>query len=112
MRNNRFKLFMWFGLAAVLIFTPLARGAVRIWSIAPVLIVIYSLLFIWLRKLNSGEEKRPDVDKPAITDGFILIFAILAIASFVFSIYKHDSFYALLRLFAYIGIFYLVKKLF
>ena len=38
----------------------------------------------------------------------IALFAILAIISFAFSIYKHDSFYSLVRLFAYIGLYYLI----
>ena len=36
------------------------------------------------------------------------LFAGLAVVSFVFSVYKYDSFYALIRLFGYMGLYYLI----
>lgn len=103
--ENMYKKFLWSGLAIALLFAPIARGAVRVWSITPVLLIEATLIFIWLWKANNQEGyifKRTAIDKP------ILIFALLAAISFVFSIYKHDSLYSLLQLFGYIGIYYLV----
>jgi O-antigen ligase len=104
MNNKLFKNILFCGIAGILIFSPIARGATRIWAITPVLIIEFTLIFLWLwRSNNKGERfERTALDKP------ILAFALLAIISFVFSIYKHDSFFALLRLFGYIGIYYLV----
>lgn len=91
----------------ILIFTPLARGTVRVWSTTPVLLIEFTLIFLWLFRLNnasglSPQFKRTKLDKP------IMLFLILAVTSFVFSTYKHDSFFALVRLLSYVGIFYLV----
>ncbi|MFA6142161.1 MAG: O-antigen ligase family protein [Candidatus Omnitrophota bacterium] len=94
-----------FGLAFLLIFAPVARGAVRIWSISIVLLVETFLVFLWLWRANNADTysfKRTKLDYP------ILLFAIIAVISFIFSVYRHDSFYALVRLFGYIGIYYLV----
>lgn len=105
MKDSLYRNILWYGVAALLIFTPVARGAVKIWSIALVLFVEAVLIFVWLWRLNNNDEakfKSTPLDRP------IILFAILAIISFVFSIYKHDSFYALLRLFGYIGLYYLV----
>ena len=107
---------IWRGLAGVLIFTPLARGTVKVWSIAPVLGIIYTLVFWKLlntlgsvpleRQKNALSGRVPSLWLP------ISVFAALAVISFVFSIYKHDSFSALLRLFAYIGVYYLIVNSF
>ncbi|MDD5681457.1 MAG: O-antigen ligase family protein [Candidatus Omnitrophica bacterium] len=103
--NSVIRKILLFSLSGLLIFAPAARGAVRVWSTSVVLLVEAFLIFLWLwRANNSGAYsfKRTKLDYP------ILIFAILAVASFIFSSYKHDSFYALIKLFGYIGIYYLV----
>jgi O-antigen ligase len=97
----------------VLVFSPIARGAVRLWAMTPVLLVAYSLLFVWaLKSMNGGGSsfvyRLSSIVKQKKESLPIFLFATLAIISFVYSIYKHDSFYALLRLFAYIGLYYLV----
>jgi O-antigen ligase len=100
-----YKSIIFIALAAVLIFSPIARGAVRLWSVTPVLLALYAIIFIWAIKVanqNGYKFKATPLDKP------LWIFAILAATSFALSIYKHDSFYALLRLFAYIGLYYAV----
>ncbi|NQU74523.1 MAG: O-antigen ligase family protein, partial [Candidatus Omnitrophica bacterium] len=101
---------IWLGLSAILVFTPLARGAVRVWSITPVLLVVTVLVFAWLWKLNNSPQ--PTVHSPRFyktpLDIPILVFALLAVVSLVFSIYKYASFYALLRLLSYVGIYYLI----
>ena len=104
-----YKNIIFIGLTAVLVFSPIARGAVRLWSITPVMLALYALIFMWLIKManiRSGQfpvEMAPIFKNPIATP--IALFAILATSSFAFSIYKHDSFYALLRLFAYIGLY-------
>lgn len=103
--NSFIKKILLFGLFGLLIFAPAARGAVRVWSTSVVLIVEAFLIFLWLWRANNNGAcffKRTKLDYP------ILIFAILAVTSFIFSSYKHDSFYALIKLFGYIGIYYLV----
>ena len=105
MINRICRIVIFLGIAAVLIFSPIARGAVRPWSITPVLLVLYAMIFLWLMRVVN--RKTPLGQPPFLP---ILLFAILAMSSFAFSIYKHDSFYALLRLFAYIGLYYIVVR--
>lgn len=103
--NSCIKNILLFGLSLLLIFAPIARGAVRIWSASIILLVETVLIFLWLWRANNSDTyffKRTKLDHP------ILIFTILAAISFIFSVYKHDSFYALIKLFGYIGIYYLV----
>lgn len=110
MKDEIYYGILWSGLAAMLVFAPIARGAVRTWSVTPALLVSYALIFIWLWKMNNREDvpssklQATNLDKP------ILAFTVLATVSFIFSIYKHDSFYALIRFFAYLGIYYLVAN--
>ncbi len=122
MRYKIYKIILWLGVVSLLIFPPIAQGAVKIWSITPVLLIELLLIFLWLWKINNHKTRLADnthqlsanknsekilfvktpLDKP------IWSFALLAIFSFIFSIYKHDSFFALLKLFGYIGIYYLI----
>lgn len=97
------------GLASVLIFSPLARGAVKVWSVTPVLLMVYALLFLWLAKRINKNTERGTL-RGGIVAAPIVLFAILATTSFAFSIYKYDSFYALIRLCAYIGLYYMVAN--
>lgn len=105
MSNKVYKIFLWLGVAALLIFSPLVRGAVHIWSISFIVLTIGLLLFAWLWRTNNRNEykfRRTKLDIP------ILFFVILAVISFIPSIYKYASFYALLVLLSYIGLFYLI----
>ncbi len=105
MNSRLYKYFLWFGLSTALIFAPFARGAVKVWSIAPVLFIVNAIIFVWLWKANNTKGyifKRTQIDLP------LFVFVGLAVISFVFSIYKHDSFYAILELVGYAGIFYIV----
>lgn len=92
------------GLIAVMVFSPLARGTVEIWSITPVELGIFLLVFIWLWRASNREGKfiKTRIDLP------IWLFIGLAAVSFVFSIYKYVSFLDMMRLFMYVGVFYLV----
>jgi len=105
MAERLYKKFLWASLAAILAFSPIARGAVRIWSVTPVLLVETLLIFAWLLRANNHAGypfKKTGLDAP------ILAFCLLALASSVFSVYKHDSLYALLGLFGYVGVYYVV----
>lgn len=109
--NDKYKNILFYGIVAILIFSPIARGATRIWAITPILIIIYSLLFLRLLfrdSFISGTVPFKIQERALAGTVPIIAFAVLAVISFVFSIYKHDSFFALLRLFGYIGIYYLV----
>ncbi len=98
------------GLTIILVFTPLARGTTttRLWALTPVLLVIYTLIFLWLWRVNNSPQYAVHSPQRTPLDRLIFGFAILAVISFAFSIYKHDSFYALLRLLAYVGLYYVI----
>ena len=83
-----------------MIFAPIVRGAVRLWSITPALLIVYLLIYLWLRTIPS--LRKTPLDPP------ILLFVALAVISSIFSIYKYESFNALLRVFAYVGLYYVV----
>ncbi len=101
------KRILFYGIAAILVFSPIARGAVRIWSLAPILIVTYGLIFIWLWNISKSHEPRAK-NQYIVLDALIWLFVALAALSAVFSIYKYNSAQALAALLAYIGIYYLV----
>jgi O-antigen ligase len=109
MSENVFKRFLWFGVAALLIFPPILRGAVRIWSITPVIFLIVLLVFLWLWRLNNNKEYK---FKPTALDKPIIAFALLLVITFIFSINKYDSFNALLRLICYAGLYYMIVNVF
>jgi len=110
MNDKAYKFLFRLGMTFILIWAPLALGAVpkRIWSITPILAIITVLTFMWLWRLNNGLHtmqcpiRKTGLDKP------LFAFVTLAVVSFVFSIYKYDSFYALLRLLSYVAVFSLV----
>ncbi len=114
MMNKIYKTVLFLGIAAVMIFAPIARGAVRPWLITPVMVVLYALIFMWLIRVNNRPGavptpmKQPSGGSPYLLTVPVALFAMLAMTSFAFSVYKHDSFYALLRLFAYIGLYYVI----
>ena len=103
MKENIYKVTIWFTVILLLIFTPIGRGTVKIWSNLPVIPITF-LVFLWLWRMSSGDIK---FQKTAI-DKNILIFLSLAAVSFIFSGYKHDSLYAMLRLFGYAGLYYVI----
>jgi O-antigen ligase len=107
MSERIYKNILLFGIAILMIFTPIARGAVRIWSMTPVFSIIYFLLFLWFWKLSGNGIPALTVKK-SLLDRLILAFLILAAVSVIFSVYKHDSFYAFLRLLGYAGVYYLI----
>ena len=116
MKKNIYKSIIWFGLVAVMIFAPLARGTVKIWAIVPVQIVIFSLVFFWLlRKNNKTQIQKADCadnQRKTALDMLIWLFVVLAGVSCIFSIYKYESVIAILRLLSIAGVFYLVRDTF
>src|SRR3989338_10766072 len=53
--EKRYKNILWFGMAAIIVFSPIGKGAARIWSITPILLVSYALIFIWLWRINNRD---------------------------------------------------------
>ena len=108
MRDKSFRNIFWLGLAAVMVFAPLAHGAVQLSALAPIELVVLILVFLWLVRANSKREQlcKTKIDFP------LWLFVILAIVSCFFSIYKYASVAAILRLLMYLGVFYLVVNKF
>ena len=105
--NKAYKNLLFLGMAAMLVFAPVARGAVSIWSLTPILLIEAILIFAWMWRLNNASGKIAGSEHRGV-DGLIAMLFAFAFLSFVFSKYKHPSFYALLELAGYIGIYYLV----
>ncbi len=57
MKDRTFRNILWFGLAAVVVFAPLARGAVSIWSITVVEAVVLVLVFLWFWRVNNKSRE-------------------------------------------------------
>lgn len=95
---------IFFGICCALVFTPLASGGVSVWSVSSLMLLIGLLTWFWLCGASAFDEKfrRTALDKP------IVVFALVVAASFVFSIYKQESFMSLLRLAGFAGFYYLV----
>ena len=105
MTEKVYKRILWFGVAFLIAFSPLWKGGARVCPFMLMAFTSYALIFIWLWRANNGHGyrfERTGIDLPMV------LFAILAIISFLFSIYKHDSIDALVKLFCYIGIYYLI----
>lgn len=103
--KNIYKRSLFILIVAILIFAPIARGAVKVWSITPILMAGLAVMTVWLWKMNNSAGyilKKTPLDLP------LVMFIMLAASSFAFSIYKHDSLYVLLQLAGCAGIFYVV----
>ena len=100
----------------MMVFAPLARGAVKLWSITPVEAVVAILIFLWLWRVNNRktEDGRRETKKEkqgmrrTKLDLPIWLFVGLAGISCFFSIYKYASLLGMLRLLTMVGVFYLV----
>ena len=105
MANRTYKAFLPTLLVAIVTFAPIARGAVKIWSITPILLAEAAMILIWFLKIVNVEKyqlKKTSADMP------ILLLALLSVISFSFSRYKYESLYELIKLFGYIGVYYIV----
>ena len=59
MANKIYRTSIFIGLAAVLIFSSIARGAVKLWSITPVLLVLYAMIFLLLMRMVNKNGDSP-----------------------------------------------------
>jgi len=109
MKEQFYNRIIWAGLAVILVVSPAGVGTIRAWS-GLLVLPIAVLVFLWLYRLNNNSQptiQGPRFQKTAL-DKPIGLFALLAAVSLVFSINRHDSFYALLRLLGYAGVYYVV----
>ncbi|MBU1006215.1 MAG: O-antigen ligase family protein [Candidatus Omnitrophica bacterium] len=94
-----------FILSLILIFAPIARGAVRIWAYGPIYILVLTAFTIFMyKKFTSGEItiKRTPLDAP------IALFFLLSIFAICRSDYSYASIMEIFRLVVLGLIFYLV----
>jgi len=103
MTKSVYKKILWFGIALILVFSPLARGGIALWAITPVQAIVACLVFAWLWRFNNEKKRfiRTRLDLP------LVLFFILAVVSFVISDYKYASALEAARLLTIGGIFYL-----
>jgi len=106
MSSRAYRNILQYGIMAVLVVAPFAKGAMKIWSIAFVEIVVLLLLFLWLWRVNNGssEFKRTGLEVP------VVLFIMLALGSSATSIYKHASIVAMLKILTICGAFYLFSN--
>ncbi|MFA5142991.1 MAG: O-antigen ligase family protein [Candidatus Omnitrophota bacterium] len=105
MTEKIYKRILWLGMAFLIVFSPLWKGGARTWPLTIIMLVAYALIFTWLWRANNAEHYK---FKSTFIGIPIFLFAALAIISCFFSIYKYDSLYGMIKLFCYIGIYYLV----
>jgi O-antigen ligase len=94
-----------YSIYSLLIFTPLAIGAVQGWAISVIhLITLLALTAFLLEKSLIGDWRwiKTPLDKP------ILCTLILCLLSSVFSVHKYSSIWAFILLLNYVIIFYLI----
>ena len=92
-------------LIIILIFAPIARGAVRIWAFGPIQILILFILIRWLFNRHSSEGieiKRTSLDKP------ILLFLGISIIAILNSRYIYGSIMEFIRLMTLAAVFFIV----
>jgi len=93
------------GLIAILIFTPLAKGATELWSISIVYFITLIMFVAWLLKIRSTggfKIKKTSLDYP------ILALFVIAAISTIFSIDRTVSISAWPKIITYVLLFYLV----
>ena len=109
MREGVYKKIFWVGIAVALVFSPIAGGATKTWALTPLLLIEALLIFVCFWKRNNEREQRTEHRaQRSRMEWLILAFVILAAISFAFSVYKYASFYALISLSGYIGIYYII----
>lgn len=89
----------------ILIFVPIARGAVRIWAYGPVYILTLSMLIFWVMKMAREKEiriRRTPIDIPIIS------FAFISLISIINSKYIYGSIMEIIKFVILALIFYIV----
>jgi O-antigen ligase len=118
MMNKLYLIWVWLGVTFILVWSPLARGAVpkRLWSITPVLMIITALGFLWLllrnnRSAAENENAYPISKDLSMTGTDCAIFAFLSLAAFsiVFSVYKYAGFLSFVVLLNYVILYYVLS---
>lgn len=117
MSKTFFRIIIWAGVLLLLVFPPIARGAVDYRSQMFILIIESLLIFLWLWKALQSEDFTSDIPesnkrkiffRKTHLDKPIVFFLCLAVISLFFSIYRLASIHSLFMLFGYTGIFYLI----
>ncbi len=88
-----------------MIFAPVAKGAIWLWSMTLVQWVVLALAFLWLWQMNNHDGWH---FRPTKLDAPIWLFVGLAVVSCVPSIYKYDSLLSIFRLLTCVIVYYLV----
>jgi len=99
------KFVIWSILSLILVYMPIARGCVNVRTASPFLFMTALLVFYWLwnaRYIKGYIIEGTELDRP------IGLFLALSVISCVVSIYKYDSLLALIRVFCYAGLFYVI----
>ena len=108
MSSRAYRNILQFGLAALMIFAPVAKGAVELWSQTIAEVAVFVLVFAWLWHANNSNSQAKDTKiRRTKIDLPIWLFVILAAASCVPSVYKYASMLEMSRLIAVVGLFYL-----
>ncbi|MBU1863384.1 MAG: O-antigen ligase family protein, partial [Candidatus Omnitrophica bacterium] len=124
-KNKLYDYLIFFGICTLLVIAPLVRGAKPLWVMTIIEIEIFSLVFIWLWKINNNRSKyyltKGDSHARATEKGLIKrkfirtpidlplwLFVFLGVFSCSMSIYLYASMLAMFRLFAVVGLYYLV----
>lgn len=103
--NNKASSIVFYLLASLLVFAPLARGAVHGWAIGVIFLTVLTALALYLAagtwQWNLRWIKTP-LDYP------ILALVCLTLLSYIFSVHRSTSLLASLQLFSCIAVYYLV----
>jgi len=114
MKSKILKNNTWYGLVAVLVFAPIAHGAVDLIPLTIVELAVCVLVFVWLWRLTSRGKRREEEDAVEFlgtrADLPLWLFVCLSVISCIFSIYRYASLSELLRLLAGVGVFYLATN--
>ncbi|MBU1862992.1 MAG: O-antigen ligase family protein [Candidatus Omnitrophica bacterium] len=116
MKRNFYNSIFFYGLVAIVVFSALFRGAVRLWEIMAVAFVVNVLFFVWLWKINNkrtsgaNDAKERSSQKTKLTAFNIVLwlFVIIASLSCYYSVYRYASIIAMIRLFSLVGVFYII----
>ena len=107
MTEKMYRNIIFYGLAGIMVISPIVRGAVSLRSFAVIELTIFTLLFLWMWRMSSMREtkfERTVLDKP------ILCLVVLSLISVLFSVYKHASIVSFIGLLAVVGVYYLVAN--
>ena len=108
MKDRTFQGILVWGMASVLIFTPIARGAVGVWTLVTVLGIVSTLVFLGLWRTLDADVQETGPQGKSLLDRPVFFLSCLVVVSFMSSIYKYGSFLAMVTYFSYVGVYYLL----